>query len=49
MIKKFFTWGYFKFVFWPEYEKQVRDGMLELEIEFVPDMDSIESKHATKH
>ena len=42
MLKRFFTWGYLKFVFWPNVEEKILDGE-EYELEFTPDEDLLEA------
>ena len=49
MIKRFFTWGYNKFVFMPALKEQLD---VEYVVEWTPDPElvlEIESKHSTKH
>ena len=50
MIKRFFTWGYYRFVFLPDLQEQLNE--VEYVVEWKPDPElvlEIESKHSTKH
>ena len=54
LIKKFFVWGYVKFVLLPAVREAGQDPNehYTLEVEFIPDESiaaEIEAKHSTKH